>query len=950
VLFAASAAILFALAAPGDTVRATVLRAESAVEHDSAADAATLWRARLAHDSTDRAARLGLEVLASLLGDTTQAVRWANSLAPPNGAITDRFAARAALDRANVRSVGTNVAAVVDALTAVAHAARALGDSATAAEALITLSIWRAHQRGPRYAMAVLDSAAAIIPRGDVRLLALWRCKRAEILAAGGSAGAAAEAQKGATMAHAAGNARQEGVCLSVLAEGDIGRGDVTDAIPLLRRAGDLERRARGRTTLAATLQWLGYAELQADQLAAARRDFAAAIAVGDSVGYGSAVAWSWYGLANLSLEVGDLSTASASLGNADSLFKAQGDGIGMARGRGLRALVDRLAGHDEEARAVYDTVLVDAARSGDFALEGDTRVALAQLALANGDVPEAHSELAAYRTLARRKGSVEAAAGRSYEFAVLALAEGNLERAEILFRGILAQLGGRDFRDRYAAGAGLAQAYLRSGDTARAALAIDTAARALDAWRSTLDERALRVQAYQEQSLFGPEERGVPGVIAGLAAAGEIEVAFRVAERRRARELFDALVRARAAATDSVSSAHASMRALSLAELRTTQAAIPDDSTALLEYVAGGHDQATTVFVITRKGARASVLGHLQTLDADVTLFTALLEGSASARIAGRRLEGEVLDPAIATLPPSIRRLVIVPDGALHWLPFDALTLPDGRFVVERFAVSEVPSASVAVQLWTSPHRPPTSTLLAFGDPQFAVLHRASTLTGDVYGDAFASNGGLPRLVASADEARHAARYAARSVVLLRADASESRLKREPLAQYGVIHFATHALIDESSTTRTALALAPGGGESGFIGPDELAALHFDADLVVLSGCQTAGGKELRGEGLQGLTAPLLAAGVRSVVATRWRIVDREAAVLMDDFYLEMARGRPVADAVQRMKLHALTRGAPPGEWAAYTVLGDPVSRPALTRPSIVSRLEDSIAELWRN
>jgi len=233
-------------------------------------------------------------------------------------------------------------------------------------------------------------------------------------------------------------------VCLSVIAEGDIGRGDVADAIPLLRRAGDLERRARGRTTLAATLQWLGYAELQADQLAASRRDFAAAIAVGDTVGYGSAVAWSWFGLANLSIELGDLSTASGSLGNADSLFKAQGDGIGIARGRALRALVDRLAGHDEEARAMYDTVLVDAARSGDFALEGDTRVALAQLALANGDVPEAHSELAAYRTLARRKGSVEAAAGRSYEFAVLALAEGNLERAEILFRGILAQLGGR--------------------------------------------------------------------------------------------------------------------------------------------------------------------------------------------------------------------------------------------------------------------------------------------------------------------------------------------------------------------------------------------------------------------------------------------------------------------------------------------------------------------------
>ena len=944
-LFAAATAALFALAAPGDTVRATILRAESAVEHDSAAQVAAFWRARVAHDSTDRAARLGLEVIANLLADTAQAVRWANSLAPPNRPITDRFAARAAFDRVTVQSLGTNVNAVADALASVAHSARAIGDSATAAEALTTLSIWRAHQRGPLLALAVLDSARAIIPKDDVRLLALWRCRRAELLAASGRGSAAEEAQKGATLAHSIGDAREEGMCLAVSGEGEIGRGRMTTAIPLLRRSRDLERKARNRITLAGILQWLGYAELRDDELASARRDLSAAIAVGDSIGNGTAVAWSWFGLADLSLELGDLIASSASLAKADSLFAKQGDHLAMARTRETRATIARIAGRDDEARAAYDSILAGATSSGDLDLASEARLARAQLALGRNDLAGAHAELAAYRLLAHKRGDAEAAGGHTYEFAELALAEGHFAEAESLFRALLARLNAQDYRGRYAAGAGLAQLYLRRGEPERGAQTLDTAARALDAWRATLDDRALRVQAYQEQTFFGPEERGVPEVIAELAAAGQLEVAFRVAERRRARELSDALVRARVAATDDMSP-RALLVAPLLADLSATRAAIPDDATALIEYVAGGRAQATSAFVITRAGARAVNLGRLATLAQDVSLFSLVLESGTSARVMGARLEGELLGPAIAMLPASTRRLVIVADGALHHLPFDAMTMPDGRFVIERFAVSEVPSAAVAMQLWSTPHHSRASTMLAFGDPLYTESQGVPKATGDVYGDAFAANGGLSRLPASAREVRDVARYATSSVVLLGADASEARLKRERLSRYGVVHFATHALFDQSSATRAALALAPGGGENGFVGPDEIAALHFDADLVVLSGCRTAAGLELQGEGLQGLTAPLLAAGVRSIVATRWPVQDRGASTMMDAFYAEIARGYAVTDAMQRIKQRAVAAGTKPSDWAAYTVLGDPMSKPMLTRPSILSRLIASIEE----
>src|SRR4029079_17985556 len=103
---------------------------------------------------------------------------------------------------------------------------------------------------------------------------------------------------------------------------------------------------------------------------------------------------------------------------------------------------------------------------------------------------------------------------------------------------------------------------------------------------------------------------------------------------------------------------------------------------------------------------------------------------------------------------------------------------------------------------------------------------------------------------------------------VRLGADASAAFLKHAELRGYRVLHFATHALVDERSAARTALALAPGEGEDGFVGPAELASLGLGADLVILSACRTAGGAVIEGEGIQGLTAPLLEGGARAVVA----------------------------------------------------------------------------------
>jgi len=220
---------------------------------------------------------------------------------------------------------------------------------------------------------------------------------------------------------------------------------------------------------------------------------------------------------------------------------------------------------------------------------------------------------------------------------------------------------------------------------------------------------------------------------------------------------------------------------------------------------------------------------------------------------------------------------------------------------------------------------------LLAYGDPAFAnpgssPTRGTSAGEAELYRSAFDSAGGLPRLEASAREAALVARYADESEVRTRDRASAAYLKRAPLDRFRVLHLATHALVDERAVTRTALAVAPGEGEAGFLGPSDLAALELNADLVVLSACRSAGGVVVDGEGVQGLTAPLLEAGARAVVATQWRIGDRSTVDFVDEFYRAMADGRTIGDALQTAKVAALRRGAPAREWAAFTVIGDPM------------------------
>jgi CHAT domain-containing protein len=224
---------------------------------------------------------------------------------------------------------------------------------------------------------------------------------------------------------------------------------------------------------------------------------------------------------------------------------------------------------------------------------------------------------------------------------------------------------------------------------------------------------------------------------------------------------------------------------------------------------------------------------------------------------------------------------------------------------------------------------------MLALGDPRFAGEAVSPDPETEVYRSGYAETGGLPRLAGSRAEVRTVARFAPGAVVRLREDASEAFFKRAPLDSFEILHLATHALVDDQSPGQSSLALAPGDGEDGFLGAGELGQLHLGADLVVLSACRTAGGALIGGEGVQGLTAPLLATGARAVVATLWPIGDRGTARLVEDMYRGLARGTTVGEALQQAKRAALARGETTAVWAAFTLVGDPDVRLALVTPA---------------
>jgi CHAT domain-containing protein/Tfp pilus assembly protein PilF len=314
---------------------------------------------------------------------------------------------------------------------------------------------------------------------------------------------------------------------------------------------------------------------------------------------------------------------------------------------------------------------------------------------------------------------------------------------------------------------------------------------------------------------------------------------------------------------------------------------------------------------------------------------------------VEGRRQEAEdtaalgrlLLGPVAGRLPG--KRLAVVPDGALEYVPFAALPSPEGPDaapLIERHEIADLPSASaLAVQRRLLARRPPAAKRLAvIADPVFDLRDSRVAARGGARSAVRSGEGDPPafeRLPASRQEAEAIAALVPRSesMLALGFDAALPRVLGDRLSGFRVVHFATHGVIDAERPALSGLALsmvdAAGHPQEGFLHLHDIYNLKLDADLVVLSGCRTALGKEVRGEGLIGLTRGFQYAGAPRVLASLWRVEDQATAALMTRFYRALWIDKlPPAAALRQAQLgvRGQRRWRDPYFWAGFVLEGD--------------------------
>ncbi|MCM3872895.1 MAG: CHAT domain-containing protein [Pyrinomonadaceae bacterium] len=432
--------------------------------------------------------------------------------------------------------------------------------------------------------------------------------------------------------------------------------------------------------------------------------------------------------------------------------------------------------------------------------------------------------------------------------------------------------------------------------------------------------------------------------------------------------------------------------QSLSLAEV---QQKVLDDQTVLLEYSLG--PEASYLWAADSKSLTLHKLAPRSAIDKLVTDLRAQLiparlqrrivgidvaadstrglgvvsasEDAAPFLAASNALYKAAVEPASALIGQ--KRLLVVADGGLNYIPFEALVKAAGgdyasaQYLIKTNEVVYAPSASVIGAIRQQGPRPAGRAMLVIADPVFNSndtrakgvapstasaetrgLGIESALT-DVTGQGAVATAetakmqGLPlaRLSGTRTEAQQIALLGkasgAPTDVWLDLDASEANLGVRDITKYRVLHIATHGLLnaERPQFTGVVLSLVGNKGDDGFLRTDEVFNLRLGSPLVMLSACETGLGKEKRGEGVLGLTRAFLYAGAPTVGVSLWSVADKSTADLMTDFYKRLLSSSAAASiggspsaAMRDAQLAMITgkKYSAPFYWAPFVLVGD--------------------------
>lgn len=414
------------------------------------------------------------------------------------------------------------------------------------------------------------------------------------------------------------------------------------------------------------------------------------------------------------------------------------------------------------------------------------------------------------------------------------------------------------------------------------------------------------------------------------LQKLGETEQALKASEKSRAKNLFEILA------------GKPNPKILSAKEIQNSL----DADTALLEFSLGKN--SSFVFVVTREKIAVHKLPKSDEIELLVQEIRLALSEAGRRNYArfvtvSRRLYEILLKPAESDLL-SKKNLLIAPDASLNYLPFDVLLTEEPRkigrpdfqklpYAVQNWAIHYTPSASVLAEInnrKSNIANRKSAEFIAFGDPIYGetdliASNRVKRFVNEIF-----NSSNLPRLTDSSREVINIAEnFGASARLFLRGEATEQNIKgNQELHSARIIHFATHGIVSERQPSLSGLLLSQNqpSGEDNFLQTEEIYQLNLSADLVVLSACRTALGKNFRGEGVIGLTRAFLRAGSKSVAATLWQVEDVSTADLMIDFYKNLKTAPDKSTALREAKLQMLKnlRFSHPHFWTSFVLIGD--------------------------
>ena len=354
----------------------------------------------------------------------------------------------------------------------------------------------------------------------------------------------------------------------------------------------------------------------------------------------------------------------------------------------------------------------------------------------------------------------------------------------------------------------------------------------------------------------------------------------------------------------------------------------------ALLEYVVT--NDKTYLFVMTANGSASPPKLKSYTLPIsrndlaeNVKAFRQqLARRDLTFRATARKLYDLLISPVHSDLQGK-RTFVFVPDGVLWELPFQTLTDANGHYLIEDHAISYVPSLTVLRDMRRLRKQKQSvnqdNTLLAIGNPELRseTTERIKPVQRDEP---------LEPLPQAETEVKTLGQlYGSRSTIYTGADAREDRFKKEA-SRFKVLHLATHGILDDASPMYSQIVLAQSdGSEDGLLEAWEIMKLNLNADLVVLSACESGRGRVGAGEGVIGLTWALFVAGSPTSVVSQWKVESTSTSQLMVEFHRNLQAKTQKsrfskAEALQRaaLKILGTKNFRHPFYWGGFILVGD--------------------------